>query len=385
MRATMRRDDILARLGGDEFAFVQMVTQYPREADSLAARVIEVLSRPFDVHGHTVSVGVSIGIATAPADATDAADLMKHADTALYVSKQRGRGQATMYRPEMSQGLRERHELAADLRRAFGRGEFVVLYQPIVDLPTRHVAGFEALVRWVHPTRGEVLPGAFIQIAEECGLLVQLGEWILRTACEDAASWDAEIRVAVNIALQQFETPGFFGLVRSALADAGLPADRLELEITERVMLNEGEHVRSVLQDLRAFGVHISLDDFGTGYSSLNHLQSFPIDKIKIDRSFIGSLGIAAEADAIVRAVVNLGATLGLRTLAEGIETQDQADRMLAARCHQGQGYLFGRPVPAGEVADAVARLGKGPTVPVVPTALPAAAATSASRTIAPA
>lgn len=361
MRETLRRNDVLARLGGDEFAFIQMECRHPLQAESLASRIIEVLARPFEVHGHVVNVGVSVGIAVAPADATDPVDLMKRADTALYVSKQNGRGLATIYRPEMSAGRQERHELEADLRRAIGGGEFELHYQPLVDLRTRRVIGFEALIRWRHPTRGLVWPGSFIQVAEECGLLVQLGEWVLRRACLDATGWGADIRVAVNVSSQQVQARGFRKVVRSALADAGLAADRLELEITESVMLNDGEHVRSVLKDLRALGTHISLDDFGTGYSSLSYLQKFPIDKIKIDQSFVRSLGATTEAEAIVRAVVTLGATLGIATLAEGIETEDQADRLLGASCGEGQGYLFSRAVPARDVANLIARLETAP------------------------
>ena len=364
MRDTMRTGDILARLGGDEFAFIQMACQHTAQAESLAARIVDVVARPFTVQDHVVNVGVSIGIALAPVDATDPVDLMKHADTALYVSKQGGRGMATVYRPEMSEGMQERHELEADLRRAIGGGEFELHYQPLVALRTRRIIGCEALVRWRHPTRGLVPPQSFIQVAEECGLLVQLGESILRRACLDAAGWGVNIRVAVNVSSQQVQAPGFLAIVRSALADAALPPDRLDLEITETVMLNDGEHVRCTLKELRVFGVHISLDDFGTGYSSLSYLQKFPIDKIKIDRSFVHNLGMATEAEAIVRAVANLGATLGIRTLAEGIETEDQAARVLGARCDEGQGYLFSRPVPGGLIAEVIGKLGAEPPVP---------------------
>jgi predicted signal transduction protein with EAL and GGDEF domain len=266
----MRRDDMAARLGGDEFALVQMGAAQPRGAEALAARIVAAMSLPFDIQGHMITVGASVGIAMAPADASDAVALMKHADTALYVSKSRGRGMVTVYRAEMSEELQERHALEAGLRHAFETGEFVLHYQPVVDLPTRQVVAMEALIRWVHPTHGLIWPARFLQVAEDCGLLVQLGEWVLRQACRDAAGWPAGVRVAVNVASRQFQAPGFFDVVRSALADAGLAADRLELEIIESVMFRDGAEVLDVLRALRDFGVHISLDDFGTGYALLS-------------------------------------------------------------------------------------------------------------------
>jgi diguanylate cyclase (GGDEF)-like protein len=357
MLDTIRRDDSLARLGGDEFAFALPACRHPRQAESLAGRVIDALSHPFAINGHVVSVGVSIGIAMAPGDATDPVELMKQADTALYVSKHRGGGVATVYHAAMSQGMRERLELEADLRRASGDGEFVAHYQPIVELPARRVVGFEALVRWQHPVRGLLNPDAFIKAAEECGLLADIGQEILRSACRDAARWERNIRVAVNVSSQQLQAPDFVAAVEAALDRAGLDADRLELEITERVMLTDTETALSALGRLRALGVHISLDDFGTGYSSLSYLQKFPVDRIKVDRSFVRNLGTATEAEAIIRAVVSLGTVLGIRTLAEGIETEDQARRAVAATCAEGQGYLFSRPVPAEQVAAVIERL----------------------------
>jgi diguanylate cyclase (GGDEF)-like protein len=359
MLGAVRPDDVLARLGGDEFAFVLKSARHARQAEALAGRMTEILSRPFDIQGHAVTIGVSIGIALAPADAVDPVELMKQADTALYVSKRRARGTATVYDLTMSQGMQERLELEADLRRAAGQEEFLAYYQPIVDLASGRIAGFEALVRWQHPLRGLVGPDAFIETAEECGLLITIGESVLREACRDAAGWGGGVRVAVNVSAQQLMAPEFPLLVDAALGEAGLAADRLELEITERVMLNDSDAVRSVLMRLRARGVHISLDDFGTGYSSLSYLQKFPVDRIKIDRSFVRNMGTAAEADAIVRAMVSLGSILGIRTLAEGIETEDQARCVAAARCHEGQGFLFSRPVPIGEVAAVMERLNR--------------------------
>jgi len=358
MLDTIRRGDLLARLGGDEFAFALVACRHPRQAESLAGRVIDMLGRQFEIQGHAVSIGVSIGIAMARGGATDPVELMKQADTALYVSKHRGRGMFTVYDPAMSQGMQERFELEADLRRASRSGEFVAHYQPIVSLPERHVVGFEALMRWQHPERGLLQPDSFIKAAEECGLLADIGQGILRRACLDAARWERDIRVAVNISSQQLQVPDFAAAVQAALAGAGLAADRLELEITERVLLTYTETGLSALAQLRALGVHISLDDFGTGYSSLSYLQKFPVDRIKVDRSFVHNLGTATEAEAIIRAVVSLGTVLGIRTLAEGIETEDQARRAVAATCNEGQGYLFSRPVPAAEVAGVMERLG---------------------------
>jgi diguanylate cyclase (GGDEF)-like protein len=370
MRETVRNGDILARLGGDEFALVQIEPTQPSRADALAARIIDVMAQPFKIDGRIVSVGMSIGIALAPADATDPVDLMKHADTALYVSKHRGRGIATLYHPDMSDGMQGRLELEADLRRALSCGEFVLHYQPLVELATRRVAGFEALLRWQHPDRGLLFPDTFIQVAEDCGILVPIGEWVLRRACLDAAGWDQDIRVAANVSSQQFQAADFAGVVISALVDADLPAARLELEITERVMLTDSETAHSALTQLRGLGVQISLDDFGTGYSSLSYLQKFPVDGIKIDRSFVSGLGTTAETEAIVRAMVSLGGILGLRTLAEGIETEEQAARVLATHCVEGQGYLFSRPVPLSDVPAVIDRLGKERSDAMVPSDL---------------
>jgi predicted signal transduction protein with EAL and GGDEF domain len=295
----------------------------------------------------------------APVQAIDPDELMKQADTALYVSKHRGGGMATVYDPSMSRGMQERHELEADLRQA-GSAEFVVLYKPIVDLPARRAAGFEALIHWQHPVRGLLGPEAFIETAEECGLLASIGNAILRRACLDAAGWDKPMRVAVAVFAQQLQAADFPATVEAALREAGIAADRLELDIAERVMLTDSEPIRSALKHLRALGVHISLADFGTGYSSLSYLKKFPIDRIKIDQSFVRDLATSAEAEAMVRAVVSLGAILGIRTLAEGIETEDQAERASAAQCDEGQGQLFSPPVRAEDVAAVIDRFGSG-------------------------
>ena len=299
MRACMRKVDTLARLGGDEFAIILLECRHKREAELVAVRIVDAISRPFDVYQHTVSVGVSIGIALAPADARDPVDLMKRADTALYVSKRRGRGMATPYSAAMSDGLHERHTLEADLRRALGANEFEPYFQPMVDLQTGRIVGFEALTYWLHPTRGVIGPDGFAGVAEQCGLMVPLGERILRVACLEAVSWDPGVRLAVNLSSQLVQSPRFLDVIRSALIDTGLAAERLELEVTETTMLSGGERMRSVLDEVRACGPRLSLAAFGTGQSSLTCIQRFPINKIRIDGSIIGALGTDAEAEVI--------------------------------------------------------------------------------------
>ncbi|TDG31360.1 GGDEF domain-containing protein [Paracraurococcus ruber] len=280
---------------------------------------------------------------------------MKRADLALYAAKQRGRNTHVVYDATMAQALEERRLIEVAMRRALFAGEFALAYQPQVDLRSRRIIGFEALARWTHPERGVVSPEIFIPIAEESGLIVELGEWVLRRACADAAPWDPAITVAVNVSSQQFHEERFLATVREALEDSGLPPGRLELEVTESAMLHDSEKMLAVLNSLRAMGVRLSMDDFGTGYCALNYLQKFPFDKIKIDQSFVRNLGSKEESDAIVRAVASLGVSLGIKTIAEGIETQDQADLVLDAACGEGQGYLFSRPVPVGMVPELLA------------------------------
>ncbi|HYZ22252.1 MAG TPA: EAL domain-containing protein [Rhodopila sp.] len=350
MRDTMRKTDVLARLGGDEFAIVHLIGGDPEEAYSVADRIVSTLTQPFEIQGNKVCIGVSVGIARAPVDATNLTDLMKRADLALYAAKQGGRNRFVVYDASMAERLEERRIIAIEIRKALESDGFHLSYQPQVDLRTRQILGFEALARWTHPVRGPIGPATFIPIAEESGLITQLGEWALRTACREAAGWGGDIRVSVNVSPQQLHEEGFVDTVRSVLRETGLPAGRLELEVTETAMLNDGERMMAVLEDLRALGVHLALDDFGTGYSALSYLQKFPFDKIKIDQSFVRQLGDKDESDAIVRAVAGLGANLGIRTIAEGIETEDQAERILGASCDEGQGYLFSRPVPASAV-----------------------------------
>jgi diguanylate cyclase (GGDEF)-like protein len=355
MRQVIRKTDVLARLGGDEFAVLHLSEAGPDEAHALAGRLVNAIREPFDILGRAVAIGLSVGIAQAPTDAGSLGELMKRADLALYAAKRGGRNRFAAYDADMAAELEERHALETDMRKALSAQSFTLHYQPQVDLRTRRIIGCEALARWTDPKRGDVPPGVFIPIAEENGMIVELGEWVLRKACLDAAAWDDDLTIAVNVSSQQLRETGFVAMLHSALHDSGLKPERLELEITETAMLNDTEKVLEVLRTVHALGIRLSLDDFGTGYSALNYLQKFPFDKIKIDRSFVRDLGSRDESDAIVRAVAALGINLGMATLAEGIETEGQAQMVLNASCNLGQGYLFGRAVTAEEVAKVLA------------------------------
>jgi diguanylate cyclase (GGDEF)-like protein len=357
LRACVRETDIVARLGGDEFAIVQVQAEQPRAATVLAERLIADLSRPFDIEGHQVVVGASVGIALAPSDGTEADQLMKSADMALYRAKADGRGVLRYFESEMDAKMQARRALELDLRKALVEHEFELFYQPIVDLKSNRVSGFEALLRWNHPTQGLISPADFIPIAEDMGLITPLGEWVLRQACREAAGWPERVKVAVNLSPAQFKSKALALVVTTALADSGLAPDRLELEITESVLLQDNDTVRGILHQLRALGVRISMDDFGTGYSSLSYLRSFPFDKIKIDQSFVRDMGQHDDSIAIVRAVAGLGRNLGMSTTAEGVETNEQLGRLREEGCTEVQGYLFSRPLPASEVPRLLAQI----------------------------
>jgi len=349
--ATCLRDsDMVARLGGDEFAVVQFPLRSPHEANALASTLIEVVSRPYEVHGHEFVVGASIGIALAPADGAAPDVLLRNADMALYRAKAEGRGTAHFFEPEMDRRIQARRMLELDLRKAFANGEFELFYQPLINLNSDAVSGFEALLRWRHPERGMIAPAEFIPLAEEIGLIVPLGEWVLRKACTEAMSWPAELKVAVNLSPAQFRSRGVVKAVLTALAYSRLAASRLELEITESVLLGETEANLATLHQLREIGVRISMDDFGTGYSSLSYLRCFPFDKIKIDRSFVKELSERPDCVAIIRAVAGLGMSLGIATTAEGVETEEQLERVRVEGCTEVQGYLFSAPRPATEL-----------------------------------
>jgi diguanylate cyclase (GGDEF)-like protein len=355
LKENVGEHDTVARLGGDEFAVLQRGPQ-PQSAEKLARRLVEIIGHPPPLESQSIHVGASVGIAIAPDHGLDADELMKCADLALYQAKARGRGAYQLFEPEMEEEARSRHALEHDLRGALEAREFHLVFQPQVRLDSSELTGFEALLRWKHPSRGFVSPAEFIPIAEENGLIVPIGEWVLRTACATAASWP-DVTVAVNLSPVQFRSRGLAAMVTSALAEAGLPPQRLELEVTETALLDDSEATIEILHQLRALGVRVSLDDFGVGYSSLSYLRKFPFDRIKIDRSFVGTLGESPESVAIVRTIASLGAVLGVETTAEGVETEEQLDFVRECGCTAVQGYYFGRPCPATEVGRTIETL----------------------------
>jgi diguanylate cyclase (GGDEF)-like protein len=352
-----RETDTVARLGGDEFAVILAPIEKPTEAIRLANRVLELFDAPFDVAGHQIVITTSIGIAFAPEDGTDNDQILKNADLALYRAKVDGRGVYRLFQPEMDAQMQARRLLELDLRKALQAGQFELFYQPLVDMRAGAVTGFEALLRWRHPKRGLVPPGEFIPLAEEIGLIVPIGEWVLAEACATAAGWPGDVRVAVNLSPAQFKSRNLVTAVSRAFCDAGLRADRLELEITETVMLQDTEATLATLHQLHSLGAGIALDDFGTGYSSLSYLRRFPFDRIKIDQSFVRELGVRRDCGAIVRAVAGLSRDLGMATTVEGVETRDQLALLRSVGCTEFQGYLFSPAVPGGEVADLVSRI----------------------------
>ncbi|MDA9535944.1 diguanylate cyclase [Bradyrhizobium sp. CCBAU 21362] len=351
LKATVGESDTVARLGGDEFAVVQIGRSEEAAARCLAGRLVEVISAPYEIDDHQIVVGVSIGISLSPQDGSNADELLKNADLALYRAKADGRGTYRFFETGMDARAQARRLLEMDLRAALQRDEFQPYYQPIRDVASGRVVVFEALLRWNHPQRGLIAPINFIPLAEETGLIVQLGEFVLRSACTDAATWPDDVDVAVNLSPVQFRNPNLIASVTAALTVSGLPARRLELEITESVLLQNSEATLTTLHELRAMGVRISLDDFGTGYSSLSYLRSFPFDKIKIDRSFVSELATREDSMAIIRAVTGLGRSLGIVTTAEGVENDAQLELLRREGCTQAQGYLFSKPRPASDVA----------------------------------
>jgi diguanylate cyclase (GGDEF)-like protein len=344
----VREADTVARLGGDEFAIVALLSG--PDASALASRVIEELSRPYNLEGHQILIGVSIGIALAPRDGTDPDTLFKNSDLALYRAKTEGRNTYRFFEPEKDVCVTERYKLEQDLRRALAAEEFEVHYQPICSIETRRKIGVEALIRWRHPVHGLIAPDSFIPLAEEMGLINSLGDLVLRQACADAIKWPSDTKVAVNLSPVQFQEPDLARHVAAILADSGLPPNRLELEITETVLLQRSNKNINTLHELHALGVSIALDDFGTGFSSLSYLRIFRFDKIKIDRSFVSEMAEMEASAAIVCAVANLGRNLDIITIAEGVETEEQLELVRAAGCTQAQGYLLGRPTPASDV-----------------------------------
>ncbi len=343
--------DMVARLGGDEFVVIVSAQQSEGAAVALAQRLVQRLGEPFDLDGHHVLVGASLGMATAPDDGTDAEQLLKNADLALYRAKHSGGGRICRFEADMDLQMVARWALATDLRAALERGQFALFYQPVVSIRTRKAASFEALIRWIHPERGFIAPDQFIPLAESNGLIVAIDQWVLREACEQAARWSGRQRVAVNVSAVSFSSPNLVDNVAAALRESGLAPERLVLELTETVMLQDAELALTTLQSLKALGVRIALDDFGTGFASLSYLQRFPFDKVKIDRAFIAELGQRSQSSTIVRAVIDLCAALGMDTVAEGVETEEQFQALTMHNCDYVQGYLISRPLPTEQLA----------------------------------
>ncbi len=350
LRGCTREPDTVARLGGDEFAIIMTQMQEPTDAASLSKRIRESIIKPYQIEGHQIVTDISIGISVAPFDAEEADPLLRNADMALYGAKADGRGTFRFFEPDMNVRMKTRRELEMDLRKALVGKEFELHYQPLVNLQSNDVNAFEALLRWNHPKRGLVSPADFIPVAEETGLIIPLGEWVLKAACYEAVDWPDHIKVAVNLSPAQLNNRNLLNVVIGALAESGMPARRLQLEITETVLLQNTFATLATLHELRKLGVQIALDDFGTGYSSLSYLRSFPFDKIKIDQSFIQDLSNGAEPLAIVQAVANLAKCLNMTSTAEGVETQQQMDLLQSMGCTEMQGYLFSRARPASEI-----------------------------------
>ena len=335
----------MARLGGDEFTIICANSSQPAAAAALADRVLHTLDNDIDIAGQTVRTAMSIGVAVYPADGTDPSLLLANADAALYRAKTEERGSVRFFEPEMDKNLHERRALQHDLQSAVTRGELALFYQPQASISGR-VVGFEALVRWNHPTRGTISPAEFIPLAEESGLIISIGEWILREACREAASWVKPLNIAVNISPVQFRHSDLPALVHAVLLETGLAANRLEIEITEGVLIRDFSRAVSILRRLKALGPRIAMDDFGTGYSSLSYLQAFPFDKIKIDQAFVANLERNQQSAAIIRAIIGLGRGLDLPVVAEGVETKEQLAFLKREACDEVQGYLVGRPRP---------------------------------------
>jgi diguanylate cyclase (GGDEF)-like protein/PAS domain S-box-containing protein len=372
----VRETDTVARLGGDEFAIVQTAIGTPLDAAALARRLNGLLEMPFTIDGHQIVIGTSIGIAFAPQDGVDPDEVLKCADLALYRAKHDGRGVYRLFEAEMDAAIQARRVLEMELRQALPGGQLELLYQPQIDVRRGRVAGCEALLRWQHPTMGLVSPDHFIGLAEETGLIVPIGEWVLRQACNTACRWPKPSKIAVNVSAVQFRSNGLVDVVIAALRESGLPASCLELEITESVMLQDTDATLATLHQLRELGVQIAMDDFGTGYSSLSYLRRFPFDRIKIDKSFISELGKRDDCIAIVRAVIALARDLGIEITAEGVETRQQLEMLEQAGCDEIQGYLFSQPVPEAAV------MGLLRSMPVLAEIWPAAGVQARSRPV---
>lgn len=352
IKALLEHNDFLARLGGDEFAIVQTTKDQPHHATQLASQIIAALARPFDLDGTEAYVGASVGITIQNGDEQiKAATLLKQADLALYRAKGKCRGSLQFFAEHMNQQLLIRKQLEGDLRRAIPAGQLELEFQPQINLTSGKMVGVEALLRWNHPTKGRVPPDQFVHLAEETGLIIPIGDWVIRQACAQASDWP-ELKFAVNVSPIQFRQGNIIETVRSALDTEGVNPNRLEIEITEGILLQNTEETIAILSELKAMGVRIAMDDFGTGYSSLNYLRRFDFDKIKIDQSFIAGLGRSTESDCIIQAVIDLGASLGMTSNAEGVETLAQARKLKQQGCKEVQGYFFGRPMPSTSIQE---------------------------------
>ena len=366
----LRDHDMVARLDGDEFALLISPAAGAERMAQLGRRIVDVLGRPYLIDGQIVNIGARVGVALSPADGSEHGELLRNAGLALLHAKTSGRGAFSPFEREMDARALARRTLEVDLRKALSLRQFELHYQPQIDLEADVVIGFEALLRWRHPERGLVSPADFIPLAEDIGLIASLGEWVMREACREAVRWPDGVSVAVNVSPHQFEDTGrLVAVIARALAASGLPGARLEIEITESVLLRNQTMVLAALHQVHAMGVRVAMDDFGTGYSSLSQLHSFPFDKIKIDRSFVTDRSDTTGQNAIIRAITALGVSLGMSTIAEGVETREQLDRIRTEGCTSVQGYLYSRPVPIEQVAALIARFARQGSSPETPSA----------------
>ena len=362
LRFVVRGHEMIARLGGDEFAVIQEGGMQPAHAALLAERIIRTLEQPFVSHGHTLHISASIGVSVFPWDATSPEELIKNADLALYRAKADGRGSKRLYEAAMDEALSQRRRLAEDLRSAIDNGELTLHYQPIADLDSGSIIGFEALLRWFHPQIGPISPELFVRVAEESGLIIRLGEWVFREAFNEASSWNKSLRLSVNLSPLQFIQKDLVRFIGAALSESGLDPARLEVEVTEGILISDNDSARKLLEELRAMGIQISLDDFGTGYSSLGYFRNFQFDKVKIDKSFVSDITTNENARAIIRSIIDLGRNLGMVVVAEGVETAEQLDALRADGCTQVQGFLIGWPNPIRYFDEVVIDRGRGST-----------------------
>lgn len=356
LRNSLRDSDIVARLGGDEFIIGLPAVERHEDIEHMAQKVLTALSKPFQIEGHELQLGASIGVCEYPAHGENPRDLLQAADTAMYEAKKRGRGNYCFFVPELTDATRRRQKLESDLQHALMRREFVLYYQPLVSTASGGITGFEALLRWRHPIQGIIFPNQFVPQLEEMGLMIDVGNWVLKTACMQNAAWQKEglpsVRMMVNLSSTQFFRSNVVGTVKTALHESGLDAKWLELELTELLMLDDSESTIQIMNSLKALGVSLSLDDFGTGWSSLSYLRRFPIDRIKIDRSFLRDIASEPAAEAVVRSIIHLGRDLGLACVAEGVETSDQLNYFRRQNCEEVQGFLYSPAVPETDCRD---------------------------------